>query len=647
MPGGTTAGAAIASDRAISSLAIVKVNFDRRHSFLENFAPFLRHCLNAAQPEPMSVPDLQEGIEEEFGLPLPQEVIKTILRRELRAERVDRVERSMWIARDALDDANLEAVRADARRKQGALVESIAKFAEQFDAEWDSDYTHELLMNYLDAFSTTLLAAVVAGKSVVERPYNWVGDQYIVHKFVLHAAHADPSSFDFLEVVVKGKMLADAAYLGQGLEDKPSSKPLAKLDVYLDGPILLYLLGYGGQELAAPYVELVGLLKEQGANVRCFTESVEEASGILDVAAGKAWTGSSGARFHGDVVAHLLGQGTSSSDIKLMAARLEADLLGLGVQRVDRPASTDRRQTINEAEFESLLSDEVGYGRKSNAMAIDVEALAAIHRLRKGREASSLAKCRAVFVTQNADLARASAIFFDQHKSGARIPNCLHESAFTTMVWLNRPLAAPRLPHDRIIADAYVAMNPGDRLWQLFHKEIEHLRTVDGLTDEDVHILRVGEESREALMEETLGDEEAYVPGTALQVLERAREAMREDVKRELRKEREAREEVESRLHDRSEAIKARAAQIGRVVARLIFIFIIPILAAGLIFGPLGPLDDGWSPLPEAVQAICTVAVIIFTVWGLWSGVSLRQSGGCMARFAERRAKRLLTWLTR
>src|SRR6187402_2556868 len=34
-------GISAVSDRAISSLAIVKVNFDRGRSFLENFAPFL------------------------------------------------------------------------------------------------------------------------------------------------------------------------------------------------------------------------------------------------------------------------------------------------------------------------------------------------------------------------------------------------------------------------------------------------------------------------------------------------------------------------------------------------------------------------------------------------------------------------------
>src|ERR1044072_3874278 len=104
MQGGTTAGVATGSDRAISSLAIGKVNFDRRHSFLENFAPFPRHCLNAAKPDAMTVPGLQEGIEEEFGLTLPQEVIKTSLRREKRADRVDQVERTQWVALEAPDD---------------------------------------------------------------------------------------------------------------------------------------------------------------------------------------------------------------------------------------------------------------------------------------------------------------------------------------------------------------------------------------------------------------------------------------------------------------------------------------------------------------------------------------------------------------
>src|SRR6478609_6174197 len=111
---GEAGGVAAVSDRAISSLAIVKVNFDRRRSFLDNFAPFLRHCMAASESDAVSAPELQERIEDEFGLDLPQAVIKTMLRKEEREGRVKRDNRTYAMEREALEDANLESDRAAA-----------------------------------------------------------------------------------------------------------------------------------------------------------------------------------------------------------------------------------------------------------------------------------------------------------------------------------------------------------------------------------------------------------------------------------------------------------------------------------------------------------------------------------------------------
>jgi hypothetical protein len=632
------------SDRLISSLAIVKVNFDRGRSFLENFSPFLRHCLDGSKETAVSAPELQQQIESEFGLNLPLAVIKTLLRREEREGHVKRSHGTLWVESEALDDANLEADRADAQRKQRALITSIIDFAAKSECRWSETHTKTLLMEYLDAFSTSLVAAAVGGKSIPSGDgHRWIGDQYVVHKFVLHASRADPDSFGFLEMVVKGKMLADAIYMGK--EDVAENEtPLSKLEVYLDGPILLHLLGYAGPELAAPYLELVELLKKQGANPRCFSESLEEARTILDAASEKVRTGGNRVRFHGDVVAYLVRMGKSRSDIKLLASRLEVNLQNLGVQMADQPPAISRL-TTDEARFEEILRERINYSNPI-AMTTDLDALTAIHRLRNGQAAKSLGNSKAVFVTRNADLVRASARFFEQRQLGHRIPNCMHDSTFTTMVWLNQPLAAPDLPRERIIADAFAAMNPSHRLWQAFLQEIEDLRNAEDISVEEADILRMATEAKQALMDETLGDDDAYTDGTAKQVLERALENIRADGEAKLTAEQTARTEAETRLSNQSLVIAKRAKGAGRIGARLIFGALIPVLAAGLIFGPLGPLEGGWSPLPGFLQVLCTGIVIAVSAWSLWEGASLRKLAQRTARLIERGTERLLRSLT-
>jgi hypothetical protein len=633
------------SDKAIASLAIVKVNFDHHQSILGNFAPLLRHCLADSPSSEVSAPELQEAILTDFGLELPQAVIKTLLRLQEQQGSVVREHGVYRIKRAQLDDAQLTALRTDALRRQASLIAAMCSYADDhFSRVWDDSLARSLLWTYLDAFSTAILATAVAGTPLPEQAPGMIGDLYVVHSFVLHAADADQQSFEFLETVVKGKMLADAVYLGEGAIDN-RSQPLAALEVYFDGPILLYLLGRGGADFAAPYLELLTLLKSLGALPRCFEDSVVEAQQILDAAASRVASSADRHSFHGDIVATLVRTGKTRSDIELMSQRLVPDLLTLGIQTVTRP-DAEVRLTEDESQLQSMLEQSVGY-RNPRALTVDLDSLTAIHRLRGGRTARSLAKSRAVFVTHNYNLFCASARFFGQRRSGPAVPNCVLDSPFTTLVWLHQPLEAPQLPRDRIIADAYAAMNPSGVLWQEFNDEIGRLQEQGAISEDDAHLLRLSEESRQALMDQTLGDDEAYVEGTAQMVLERARSVAQSELRSEVATEKAARQAAERLVDDGEVAIQQRSQWVGRIVARAVFVIVVPLLVAGLIFGPLGPLNGSWTPLPTLVQIGCTALLLVLTFWGVVSGVSVSRLAGQLATLTERATAGVLKRLLR
>lgn len=65
---------------------------------------------------------------------------------------------------------------------------------------------------------------------------------------------------------------------------------------------------------------------------------------------------------------------------------------------------------LNEEKLERILQDEVGY-RNRKALLRDIDSLTAIYRLREGRTTLPFERCRAIFVTTNTALARASLIF--------------------------------------------------------------------------------------------------------------------------------------------------------------------------------------------------------------------------------------------
>jgi hypothetical protein len=629
------------SDRTITTLAILKVNHDGQRTFLGNFLPFVYHCLAMSAATVVSLPDLQASLEESFTLHLPRAVLNKLLVSASEEGKV-RLENHVYVVqRETLAGCNLTTTRNSVHRGYQQLLDRAAEFAqEQFSVAWPPERVRALFSAYIDGFSSSVLASALSGKPPPEIARGSSEDEFIVHRFVSHIHERDQQLFQLLESVVKGRMLADALYFEasgrHSLDDQ-----LEKVEVYLDGPLLLRLLGYGGPELKAPYRELLEMLKRQGAILRCFRHSTTEAQEILDAAAGHVSGGHSPGPVYGDVVAHLVRSGKSQADIELMSHRFERDLLREGIQTVDPPERNPAAQP-DEERLDALLQREVGYS-SARAKLRDIDSLTAIERLRGGRGFRDLSACKAVFVTHNYELFKSSTTYFESRTQGSRlVPLCVFHTFFIVMVWLKEPAAQPELPRERIIADAYAALNPDDRLWETYNREIGRLQASGALDEDDVRYLRFADEARISLMDLTRGNPNVFTEGTVAEVLERSRESVRAELRAELEAERSAREQTARVLQHSQEHIREISARAARWTATALFAVIGLALLMGAILGPVGPIKH--SPFPAPVQlafAVCAIAC------GLWSVLASRSLIGLRASLERWLTMRIVAMLER
>jgi hypothetical protein len=421
------------TDRFLTMLAILKVNAERGRGHLDNYLPFIYHCLSRSGAEVASAQDIQAELKAEFGFEVPQGVLQQLFDRAVKDNKLRLENRAYVVEPGSLDDCDLGEEEGRVRRGHRELIFELATFAsEEFDLEWDEGKAESLLMRYVDGFSSKVLSAAVGGRDL-PAPHELNEDDFVLHRFTsrIHERHVD--LFERLVEVVKGRMLADALYFIPPSE--PDLPSLEKVEIYFDGPLLLHVLGYAGAEIQAPYVELVELLKKQGSLLRCFEHSVTEAQEILDAAARKVRTGYVADRFHGDVVANLIRTGSSKSEIELLAERLPNDLLRVGIQPVATPERSARLQP-DEEKLAKQLQDRIHYAN-SRARDRDLDSLTAIHRLRQGKTFRDLPKCRAILISHNYGVFRVSSRFF--RTGGKSIPLCMYDSAFTTLVWLHEP----------------------------------------------------------------------------------------------------------------------------------------------------------------------------------------------------------------
>jgi hypothetical protein len=365
-------------------------------------------------------------------------------------------------------------------------------------------------------------------------------------------------------------MLANAVFLPDVKNRPPKFR---YTQVYFDTQFLMFALGYAGDAQREPCKELLDLLREQGALLRCFRHTREEADGIL-YAFEQIYLHGQLDMMYGPSAEHFQAQHYRATDIERFRQRLEKDLEKLEIIVVDKPEYVKvlYQYQIDEEQLEEELNQAIPYN-KPVALERDVASISAVMMLRKGETSRQIEDCKAIFITTNADLARIAREFCRRDfEPPDIIPPCLTDHVVTTLVWLKKPLEQPQLPMKRIIAACYAATQPDDRLWAKYIAEIKRLEQKPSgeITQDDYFLLKYSSVARSALMEVTLGDENALVTGTIPEIVNIVRLRVQRETLAELEEERKRHQETKRAEDARQERVRQRAQKVAHIFAKIL-----------------------------------------------------------------------------
>lgn len=544
-------------DRLLTSLAILKANWDQgQRSYLDNFLPFIADCLNLSHKAEVAPGELSLAVRERFGIPLPEGVVQTLLKRAARLGLGTREQGRFRINKVEVAKFDLTRQRSDAMRREEALVERLMHFCRnRHEFEVERPVAEAALLKHLEKHSTSILRASLRGAAyqpeLEDEPL-----EYVISDFIVHTFARDPEGFDYLEAVVKGLMLVSVVYLPAPAE---VGRRFERTTLLFDTRLLLQALGYEGPEAESSMRQTLELAYELGATLAAFSHTVVETQSVLSGIA------NSMQRFDRSDHRRLTEQwfrkqGYSASDVELLADNVEEDLKGLRIAIVERPDPMVSL-TVDEEALETTLQERIHYQSRTPLLH-DLDALTAVHRLRNGRRQSQLERCRALFVTTNNPLIGVARQFFHGGDPQA-VPIALADDDLSTLVWLKRPLDAPDLPRLRIIADCYAALEPGNELWGKYLDEADRLRVRGSITQNDYFILRYSLDAKQALMDRTFGVSERLTPEMVEEVLGRARDAIKQPEERRAREAEASSSAAETSAAEaaaRAEVAEARAA---------------------------------------------------------------------------------------
>ena len=519
---------------ALASLAILSVNVTERHlSYLDHFISFVVEALSTACGGQGGTMEVTNALKTEFGLQIPQAVVRNILRRASKLGEIDRTRDQDFYsirAETAKDRASFRTLRANALRQQASLAQGLATFSlERFNIGWTLEEAESALQDFVAKISTSRIRQVLGTLGDSQRGEDGaeeVTQALVIGEFVTSIVESDPVAFNSLESLVKGSMLAATLYLPGSTE---LTNKFRDTTIWIDAPVALQWLGFEGEE-ALNYVDsLMELAHQQGARLGMFSHCVRELRAIVSNATDGLDNYSSG--YHASrVTIKFRKDGVTKPEGRIRVQTLETDLIRRRVVIEDSP-EIDPRYSIDENRLEAVFREKILYQWPS-AMFSDLKSLVAVHQLRRGEYSDLVENSRAIFVTANTKVAGIAKSFFE--RPSGNWPEAILDHELAALLWSKSPMNAPDLPRNQIIADALAALRPSQDLWDRYGKMLEKLvaRNVD-LTDA-VLVLRNDSEAQRILMEYSGGDPNNVTPEIVQVVLKEIAESSVAPVRAEL-----------------------------------------------------------------------------------------------------------------
>ena len=546
----------------LATVALLKTRLDEGRDHLGLFEPLVEDALTAVAALEFGADEIRALLLERTGIVIPLETVKTLLRRFIRRGGLKaRGERYFLQSRPQVD-GSLAKARAEAQAHQQVLGEAFFRYAAEAGlALENTDAALRVLSTLASENKVPLILKEPLPDSPLERSSLSRKVTRVAARFITHNCLDSPSLRPALQSLVEGILLHDALFLG---DTTNASQRFQNLTVAVDTKILFAAIDLAGGPNATAAREGLSLLRQAGARTIAFENTVDEMRRVLAFYENRLATPSGIATlWPTDLRNHILNVRYSPSDIRIISASLEGRLQVCGVAIVPL-AEHQARFTLDEKLLSEMLAGEGRDHSDSWRVRHDVDAIAAVLTLRRGRISSSVERSIAVFCSTTGKVIHNTQRWYATQDQGG-IPPVIHLSALTSIAWLKKPAAAPGIKVHELVALCASAMRPTSKTWEKMTETLRRLRDEGAISDDETAAI-VASELTEPFLAQADEDgepDEASIRG----VIERVRGAYRREASAD------AEQVVQSARADMAAAQQAsqdavRAAQAEAPLAR-------------------------------------------------------------------------------
>ena len=504
----------------LTSLAILRVHVDRNSDYLSYLEPFVLQILADSNTNVVTNDTITHSIRQRFGLAIPERTVEIVLRRFTKRKILTREHNELRVS-GSIPDPQLVSKQAEAERHIHSVINGVRRFSqESVNPLEDEDQAVEAICAFLSEFDVSCLRSYLRGTALPEVSEASTTDKILVSNYVQSIHQSEPERFRSFLILVQGHMLANALVCPD-LENAPQS--FSGLTFYLDTPLLVRRLGLEGPAKQHAATELTALIKNLGGKVATFSHSGEELHNVIQGAA--AYLDSPYG--HSAIIQEARQVGTTRSDLIIFAETVPEGLANARIEVEPTPGYTERIQ-IDEAAFEQVLVDEVGYFNP-RAKEFDINSVRSIYVKRAKKQIPSLEKSHAVLVTSNSAFAKAAWQYGQKYTPSQAVSAVITDFTLANLAWLKAPMGGLEVPRTQLMAISYAALQPSRELLGKYMSEIERLENEGAISERDHQLLRSSPMVSKELMNLTLGSDELLTEETVTEILERVTDEIKKE----------------------------------------------------------------------------------------------------------------------
>ncbi len=503
--------------KTITSLAILKINYDNGNDYIDNFVPFILNLVAKNKYTTFEVSLLKKDFEKEYGLVIPSAPLTVILKRAVKKGYLKRGNNQFSPILNKIVDCDFSSTSQEQERKLGSVVQKFISFVKtNYNVENSSTIAEAYLLDFLKnddlrtVFNAQTAPSIFAGLSASSSLGNQ--SRYFVAKFIENVCKNDQLTFGFLSDLAMGQILAHTI-LNPNIQDYQGR--FKGQAFYLDVAFLFGLLGIDGYEAKDLCQEIADTLKENEATLFVFRHTFDEFMTMMETdlrSLEQIDTSTVNLRKISRSLKSFILRGASPSDVLRIISTAELNLQKFGISVIDAPdwEKTKKHQAseskLRLAIIKAYRDENPSFDARSKSFTLqkDIDSISAIQRLRKSTHPVSLSVAQHTMITGNPALAAATNSFVNRGFSFA-IPPCLHHLFIGTLLFIETPTRATRINEKKLIADAYAAMRPSDELIKKYWMVVDQLSKAGSITSEEYILLKSSVVARNMLQEKTQG----------------------------------------------------------------------------------------------------------------------------------------------